>query len=109
MSVTYRNDGIHPEVTAGARTDDVVRQLTRSRYHQACLAAAPEPANWPELVRKVRELDAQPQDWPAAEIAAITAPVMLIAADNHVVRLEHAGLCDRAGRVVPMITEFLGA
>jgi pimeloyl-ACP methyl ester carboxylesterase len=37
----------------------------------------------------VLELDAQPQDWPAEQVAGIRAPTMLIAADNDIVRLEH--------------------
>lgn len=85
-------------------------------------------------------MDAQPQDWPAAQIAGLTMPVMLVAADNDIVRLEHAvemyrmlgggvagdihglpasrlaivpgsthaGLCDRAAWVVPMLADFLG-
>lgn len=95
---------------------------------------------WPELVRKVLELGALPQHWRPTEIAAIPAPVLLVAADNDVVRLQHTvelyhllgggingdvrglpaarlavvpgtthtGLCDRAARVAPMTTEFLG-
>ena len=35
-------------------------------------------------------LDAQPQDWPAAQVAAIAAPAMLVVADSDIVRLEHA-------------------
>ena len=36
------------------------------------------------------DLDAQPQDWPAARVAAIAAPTMLVIADSDIVRLEHA-------------------
>ena len=139
MSATYRSDGLHPEMTAAVDPGDVLEQLSDSIYHQAYLDVAPDPAHWPDLVRKVLDLDAQPQDWPAARVAAIAAPVMLIVADNDIVRLEHAvemfhvlgggvagdihglpaarlavvpgtthtSLCGSAGRVVPMITEFL--
>jgi hypothetical protein len=44
-----------------------------SRMTADLLNVAPDPACWPELVRKVLDLDAQPQDWPAAQIAAILA------------------------------------
>jgi pimeloyl-ACP methyl ester carboxylesterase len=136
-SVTYRTDGLHPELAAGDGADG--GQLTGSVYHRAYQAVAPHPGQWPGLVAKVLDLDAQPQDWPAGQVAAITAPVMLIVADNDIVRLEHAvemthllgggiagdlhgvpdarlavipgtthtGLCDRAAWVVPMIEEFL--
>ena len=89
ISATYRRDGLHPEMTDATDPRAVLEQLSGSEYHQAYLDVAPDPACWPELVRKVLELDAQPQDWPAAQIAAIAAPVMLIVADNDIVRLEH--------------------
>ena len=58
-------------------------------YHRAYQAVAPDPGHWPGLVRKVLELDAQPQDW-QAQVAAIQAATMLIVADSDIVRLEHA-------------------
>jgi pimeloyl-ACP methyl ester carboxylesterase len=137
-SATYRTEGLHPEITAGG-DDGNADQLQDSPYHRAYQAVAPDPQRWPTLVAKIRDLDAQPQNWPAEQVAAITAPTMLIAADNDIVRLEHAvemihllgggiagdlhgipdsrlavipgtthaGLCDRAEWVVPMIDEFL--
>lgn len=138
-SVTYHTDGLHPEMLADPGGDDPVGALAGSPYHRAYQAVAPDPDRWPALVAKVLELDARPQNWPAAEVAAISAPTMLIVADNDIVRLEHAvemlhlfgggvagdlhglpasrlavvpgtthaGLCDRAPWVVPMIKEFL--
>jgi len=140
ISVTYRSDGLHPEMTAAADPAAALEQLADSIYHQAYRDVAPDPGRWRELVRKVLDLDAQPQDWPAERVAAIAAPAMLVVADNDIVRLEHAvemfhllgggvagdihglpsarlavvpgtthaGLCDRAAWVVPMIAEFLG-
>jgi pimeloyl-ACP methyl ester carboxylesterase len=138
MSVTYRADGLHPEMAA-AGGDAVVEQLEDSQYHRAYEAVAPDPGHWPQFVGKILDLDAQPQDWPAEQVAAIKAPAMLIVADNDIVRLEHAvamyhllgggiagdihglpvsrllvvpgtthsGLQNRAGFVVPAVTEFL--
>ena len=140
MSATYRTDGLHPEMTAAADPGAALEQLSGSIYHQAYRDVAPDPERWPDLVRKVLDLDAQPQDWPATQVAAIAAPTMLVVADSDIVRLEHAvemfhllgggvagdihglpsarlavvpgtthaGLCDRAAWVVPMIAEFLG-
>jgi len=72
--------------------DDIaaLEQLSGSIYHQAYRDVAPDPERWPGLVRKVLDLDAQPQDWPAARVAAIAAPTMLVVADSDIVRLEHA-------------------
>jgi pimeloyl-ACP methyl ester carboxylesterase len=137
-SATYQSSGLHPELTAGS-DKDTADMLRDSPYHRAYQAVAPDPEHWPELVAKVSNLDAQSQDWPPELLAAITSPIMLIVADNDIVRLEHAvemihllgggiagdfhgiprsrlavipgtthaGLCDRAAWVVPMIEEFL--
>jgi len=90
MSGSYRSDGLHPEMAAIVNYDEMLAQLAGSPYHRAYEAVAPEPGHWPELVRKVLELDARPQRWPAEQIGGIESPVMLIVADNDVVRLEHA-------------------
>ncbi len=90
ISATYRSDGLHPEMTAAMDSETMLGQLTGSQYHRAYEEVAPDARLWPELVRKVLDLDTQPQNWPTAQLAAITAPTMLIVADNDIVRLEHA-------------------
>jgi pimeloyl-ACP methyl ester carboxylesterase len=77
-------------MTAAADPGAALEQLSGSIYHQAYRDVAPDPERWPGLVRKVLDLDAQPQDWPAARVAAIAAPTMLVVADSDIVRLEHA-------------------
>jgi len=90
MSTTYRTDGLHAEMTAAADPGAALEKLSGSIYHQAYRDVAPDPERWPGLVRKVLDLDAQPQEWPAARVAAIAAPTMLVVADSDIVRLEHA-------------------
>ena len=89
MSVSYQTAGMHAEMSAPVDVDESLEQLEGSQYQRAYQAVAPDPGRWPDLVRKVLELDAQPQDWPAEQVAGIRAPVMLIAGDNDIVRLEH--------------------
>jgi pimeloyl-ACP methyl ester carboxylesterase len=88
-SATYRTEGLHPEIAAGGDGGDA-GLLQDSPYHRAYQAVAPDTGSWPGLVAKIFDLDAQPQDWASEQIAAITAPTMLIVADNDIVRLEHA-------------------
>jgi len=88
-SASYRTDGLHPEITAGG-DEGGADLLQDSPYHRAYQAVAPDPQRWPALVEKIFDLDAQPQDWPPDQVAAITAPTMLIVADNDIVQLEHA-------------------
>lgn len=89
-SVTYRRDGLHPEMLADPGGDDPLEALEDSPYHRAYQEVARDPDGWPALVARVLELDAHPQAWAADEVAAIGAPTMLIVADNDIVRLEHA-------------------
>lgn len=90
MSVTYDSAGLHPELAAAVGDDDAIGQLRDSPYHRAYQDVAPYPQGWDTLVGRVLELDRQPQHWPAAQIEEITAPVLLVVADNDIVRLEHA-------------------
>jgi pimeloyl-ACP methyl ester carboxylesterase len=90
MSVTYDSAGLHPELAAAVGDGDAVSQLRDSPYHRAYQDVAADPQGWDALVRRVLELDRQPQHWPAAQIAELTAPVLLVVADNDIVRLEHA-------------------
>src|SRR5258708_9170500 len=74
---------------AAVSDDSALEQLSGSPYHRAYQAVAPDPGNWPELVRKVLDLDVQPQNW-QDQIAGIQAPAMLVVADNDIARREHA-------------------
>ncbi|MGH3406180.1 MAG: alpha/beta fold hydrolase [Streptosporangiaceae bacterium] len=92
MSVTYDTAGLHPEFAAAdaGASDEAISQLRDSPYHRAYQDVAADPREWDTLVARVLELDRQPQHWPARQIEALTAPVMLVVADNDIVRLEHA-------------------
>ena len=89
-SVTYRTTGLHPEIIAAMGDQTNAAQLDDSPYHDAYRATAPNPDDWSTLLSKAFELDAQPQTWSATDVSGISAPTMLIVADNDIVRLEHA-------------------
>ena len=69
---------ITPEVFAG------------SPLEEAYLRNAPNPDNWPTLIEKLKDLDAQEITWPEDEIRAIAAPVQVVVGDADTVRPEHA-------------------
>ena len=88
-SATYTSDGMHaaalemfpsitPELFAG------------SPIEEAYLRMAPNPADFPRLVEKVRDLDSTPYAWSQDDIRAIAAPVLVVVGDSDGVRLEHA-------------------
>lgn len=80
MSAPYKSEGWYPEVRAsmGHANADA---LNGTIMHQAYLAAAPNPEDWPTLVNKTNELlSSPPYDW-TAEVRGLQMPVLLIGAD----------------------------
>jgi pimeloyl-ACP methyl ester carboxylesterase len=61
-----------------------------SPMEEAYLRLAPNPGGFPELVRKLTELDTTPFAWPEDEVRAIAAPTLIVLGDCDGVRLEHA-------------------
>ena len=88
-SGSFRHDGMYPEVLAG------ISQITPevfagSPMEAVYLAEAPNPDDWPVLIEKLKDLDAQEFHWPEDDIRAIDAPTFLIFGDGDVVTPEHA-------------------
>ena len=86
-SVSFRSIGLYPGVLDGVLAPE---HLSGSELHEEYLRTAPEPAGFAGLVAKVAALDADPPQWPAACIRALTAPTMLVLGDADIVRPEHA-------------------
>jgi pimeloyl-ACP methyl ester carboxylesterase len=62
---------------------------------------SPTPDHWPQFIAKLKALDATPQDW-TAEMAKITAPILIIQGDSDVIRPEHAAdMFRRVGGGIP--------
>jgi pimeloyl-ACP methyl ester carboxylesterase len=88
-SATFTSDGMHavalemfpsitPELFAG------------SPIEEAYLRTAPNPADFPKLVEKLKQLDVTPFAWPEDDIRGIAAPTLIVLGDSDGVRLEHA-------------------
>jgi pimeloyl-ACP methyl ester carboxylesterase len=61
-----------------------------SPFEAAYLRVAPKPQDWPTLIAKVKQLDAEIQEWSLATMQAIAAPTLVVVGDADVVRPEHA-------------------
>ncbi|MDQ2652460.1 MAG: alpha/beta hydrolase [Chloroflexota bacterium] len=88
-SGSFRHDGMYPEVLAG------IGQITPEVFagtpmEALYMAEAPNPEDWPVLIEKLKDLDAQEFSWPEDDIRAIEAPTFLIFGDGDVVTPEHA-------------------
>lgn len=87
-SASFRSDGIYPEIIEQIQT--ITPELFMgTQYAEGYSAVAPRPEEFPRLVEKLKDLDAQPFDW-TAEMPLVQAPTLLIFGDADVVTLEHA-------------------
>jgi len=88
-SVTYSVDGLHPGLLDGIE-NLTPEALAGTPFEQEYADTAPNPADWPTLVEKVKRMDREFGGWPADLVRSITAPVMLVIGDSDIVRPEHA-------------------
>jgi pimeloyl-ACP methyl ester carboxylesterase len=88
VSPNYRSDGYYPELLAGLTmlTPDI---FVGTPEEAAYLRHAPHPEDFPVLVQKQKVL---PQEFafPEEDVAAITAPTLVVMGDSDVIRPEHA-------------------
>jgi len=89
-SIPYRRDGWYPESLASMDQmgSQLAGMLMQSPVYDSYARVAPRVEDFPVLLDKTGELLRRDFDW-SAEIAAITAPVMLVYADADAVRPAH--------------------
>jgi len=89
-SIPCRRDGWYPESLAGmdAMGSALAGMLMQSPVYETYARVAPRVEDFPVLLDKTGELLRRDYDW-SAEVAAITAPVMLVYADADAVRPAH--------------------
>jgi pimeloyl-ACP methyl ester carboxylesterase len=89
LSPAYRADGMHPGILDGIQ-ELKPEHLAGTPFEQSYARSAPRPADWPQLIEKIREMDKEMVEWPAETISAIGKPVMLVIGDSDIIRPEHA-------------------
>ena len=89
-SIPYRRDGWYPESLADMDQmgSQLAGMLMQSPVYDLYSRVAPRVEDFPVLLDKTGELLRRDFDW-SAEIAAVTAPVMLVYADADAVRPAH--------------------
>ena len=88
ISVSFRSDGMHQEGI------DIFASMTPELFagtpmEQAYLELAPNPADFPKLVEKIKALETTGYAWPEEDIRGIKAPTLIIVGDSDMLRLEH--------------------
>jgi pimeloyl-ACP methyl ester carboxylesterase len=88
-SSSYTSEGMHAE--AWEMFPSITPELfAGTPMEEAYLRTAPNPADFPTLVEKLKTLDTTPFAWPQEAIRAIEAPMLIVVGDSDVVTLEHA-------------------
>jgi pimeloyl-ACP methyl ester carboxylesterase len=84
----YDPAGLHPRLIdglAGLRPE----MLHGTPFHEYYLAAAPRPDDFGSLVEKNKDLQLNYPKYSASTIESLAAPVLLVAGDSDVVRIDH--------------------
>jgi pimeloyl-ACP methyl ester carboxylesterase len=88
-SASYRNEGLHPGLLDNLEGIGP-EHLAGTPFEQDYARVAPNPGDWPKLIEKINELNAELPEWTADQVRAITAPTLLIIGDSDIVQPEHA-------------------
>jgi pimeloyl-ACP methyl ester carboxylesterase len=88
-SLAWTREGLHPEIVEVIESTSP-EDLAGSVFETAYMKTAPNPENWPTLVRKCNQLDREFVGWPPEQVQSIKAPTLLVIGDSDIVRPEHA-------------------
>jgi pimeloyl-ACP methyl ester carboxylesterase len=88
-SVSYKLDGIHPELMEGL-AEMKPEMMFGSPWYEEYVRIAPRPEDFATLFAKKTQMDREVRDLPAELIEAIKSPTLLIIGDSDIVRPEHA-------------------
>jgi pimeloyl-ACP methyl ester carboxylesterase len=89
----FRSDGYHPEIR-NPQPDTVSDRMPTAeefqQWHDAYDRVAPDPDHFFTFVAKASLTPDDVDGWSETDLRAITAPTLLVIADNDFVRLDHA-------------------
>jgi len=88
-AVSYKAEGAY------SGTSDSVEELdpemmAATPFGEAYSRMAPNPDDWPRLLKKVGEWGRNIQDWTSEAVQSVQAPALLMYGDSDIVRPEHA-------------------
>jgi pimeloyl-ACP methyl ester carboxylesterase len=89
ISTGFALDGAQPALVEMAPTI-TPEMFAGSPMEQDYKRLAPNPADFPRLVEKIKGMDSTPFSWPEEDIRGIPAPTLIMLGDSDAVRLEHA-------------------
>jgi pimeloyl-ACP methyl ester carboxylesterase len=87
-SFSHRLDGLHPglmENVGGLKPE----HLAGTPFERDYARVAPNPGDWPRLIEKISQMDADLPEWSDDDLRGVAAPTMLVYGDSDIVRPEH--------------------
>ena len=87
-SFSYRLDGLHPGLLEGV-SEVKPEHLAGTPFEQDYARVAPNSGDWPRLIEKIKQMDADLPEWSADDVRGVTAPTMLVIGDSDIVQPEH--------------------
>ena len=87
-SFSYRLDGLHPGLMDNI-SELKPEHLAGTPFERDYARVAPNPGDWPRLIEKIKEMDADLPEWTADQVRGVSAPTMLIIGDSDIVQPEH--------------------
>ncbi len=90
VSFPMRRNGWYPEVLESFdhMGPELAEMMKPSPVYQSYASVAPRPGDFPVLIGRIGELQRREYDW-SREVASITAPTLLVAADADSIRTAH--------------------
>jgi pimeloyl-ACP methyl ester carboxylesterase len=88
-SFSYRLDGLHPGLMDNL-SELKPEHLAGTPFEQDYARVAPNPDDWPKLIRKITQMDADLPQWTADDVRGLASPTMLVIGDSDIVRPEHS-------------------
>jgi pimeloyl-ACP methyl ester carboxylesterase len=87
----YTQDGYYPEITEPEGTSPrLPNEDDFAQMSAAYARVAPDPSHFQDFIAKCSAAAHSPLGWTADDLAAITAPTLLVIGDTDFVRVEHA-------------------
>jgi pimeloyl-ACP methyl ester carboxylesterase len=94
-SVTVRPDGLHEDLTDPAKQATSTRMPTQqdfSDFREAYLRLSPHPEHFEDFLAMLSQSNADTRGWSDKQLAAITAPTLLVLGDRDFTTVEHGAL-----------------
>jgi pimeloyl-ACP methyl ester carboxylesterase len=94
-SVSVRPDGLHEDLTDPAKQATSTRMPTEQDFRdfrEAYQLLSPHPDHFDDFLAMLSQSNADTRGWSDEQLAAITAPTLLVLGDRDFTTIEHGGL-----------------